>query len=732
MFMMNAALIRKRCICLLLLLFSLKPLQLISQSVTTDVVSTQLNEERDHFMQHLRYITIDPQIVLRLTTFVETEADSMHQSLLQDTFLPDMEKIKAIQSLVYFIRELSEKMYLQKAEVYELPLALHSYQQLLQLQLHQQPFIELLKPLSSTVTQFLAAAFWHYPQSDLLNDVAVYKRVSSAPDYILQFLESQPGFRFADSLVVTAAAHDPVKLITYLQKPPSVLQEKIRRNPNMYVQQIIQLTGERNVSELLPFIIPLAEQQITVPVIIEKRREVPGYYQLLVTTLMQELSAPPDSSTIFLASLRKAMKEKALLFFVENINELHASPDAVRFAEIKKLRPEDIYYIITSCEKELYTSSYLGLYSRLIERYGTPTADSLFEVVHYDQFNQFMRMAANYNTLSDFLRCMPEERGAALIKRFIAGIERTTGSGLEKAMDIADSFTGLSSDKSFSQLIRAELQSNLNRTKAEQLFFGVRLYSILLEVFDRMQAKDTLQSAATAKLGNNQKLERKHLLNKHGEILQLVLFYGDEDGIASFKNFMELFRDFDKWEICKNEQWVSIRSKLDTSLLIYANLPLDAKQQLDLQAQDSLFIFLQQQSAEPTILIHRGHSYHLTHTMKRMKASVKLAILGSCGGYNSMLSVADISPDAQIIVSKKIGSKLINDPIIEVINETLQDCRDLVWTEVWEKLTIRFSKDETAQNLFNEYIPPTKNVSLFVLKLFNASDMYIYVNPAVE
>jgi hypothetical protein len=44
---------------------------------------------------------------------------------------------------------------------------------------------------------------------------------------------------------------------------------------------------------------------------------------------------------------------------------------------------------------------------------------------------------------------------------------------------------------------------------------------------------------------------------------------------------------------------------------------------------------------------------------------------------------------------------------------------DISWPEVWSKLSTRFSKDEFALNLFNEYIPPGKNVSLFVLKLFN-------------
>jgi hypothetical protein len=102
-----------------------------------------------------------------------------------------------------------------------------------------------------------------------------------------------------------------------------------------------------------------------------------------------------------------------------------------------------------------------------------------------------------------------------------------------------------------------------------------------------------------------------------------------------------------------------------------------------------------------------------------MQPSVKLALLGSCGGYNSIISVANINPDAQIIVTKKTGSKSINDPVIEEINRTLLDKKDLVWSAVWENLEKRFMKNESALNLFNEYLPPGKNVSLFVLKLFN-------------
>lgn len=169
----------------------------------------------------------------------------------------------------------------------------------------------------------------------------------------------------------------------------------------------------------------------------------------------------------------------------------------------------------------------------------------------------------------------------------------------------------------------------------------------------------------------------------------------------------------------KTTSWINIRSKTDEPIVIYANLPLDYKDESDLRAQEAMFVHMQQQGAEPSILVHRGHSYHLGKTLRKLQPSVKLAILGSCGSYNSAISIASINPDIQIIGSKKMGSKSINDPIISMINETLISNSDLHWPEVWEKLRTRFSKDQTTLNLFNEYIPPGKNVSLFVLKLFN-------------
>ena len=177
--------------------------------------------------------------------------------------------------------------------------------------------------------------------------------------------------------------------------------------------------------------------------------------------------------------------------------------------------------------------------------------------------------------------------------------------------------------------------------------------------------------------------------------------------------------DSSKWSMKKNHNWISFRSKSPQPMEIYANMPLDIKEEKDLRAQDSLFMYLASTSLEPAILVHRGHSYHLDKTLKRLRPSVKLAILGSCGAYNKAISIATINPDVQVIGSKKTGSKSINDPIINEINETLMDGADISWPQVWKKLESRFSKDEATLNLFKEYFPPSDNVGLFVLKLFN-------------
>ena len=706
-------------------LFVLQPFHALAQTGESALKKERdiFQKEKNLFLRDLKAISIDSTIIHPIAGYFDSEFNKIYTSIARDNSLPIMEREKAIRSMVFFMKELGKNLEEQKVDVYDIPGALQSYKVIMQALVYHKPVAQTMMPLGPRRSQLLAAAFTQYSEHPILDDIAVYKRVASSPDFILPFLENKPDFRYADSLMVLAAAHDPLKIVYYLNNNRQGIQGRIRSTDNAYIKQIVSLAGQKSASEILPFITQIANDGLSPDTILKRRTDVVGYFQLLVNTY-QEARQTKDSSSIFLQPLRNAIREKSLMFFVDQINDLHNEGDAVRFASVKGLRAEDLYYVITTGGEEMYTSSYLGLYKRLMEHFKNQSADSLFVRVNYDNFRTFMRLAANYNVLPDFLSKMPQDRTVSLLRKFISGIEGDTETGLEIAMDIGDSFTALGSSTELTPIIQAELQAHIKKSRANQQFLALRLYGILTEVFEMIKHGGNLNKLWST-LGNYEILKRQALENKSGEVVQMVLFYGDEDGVSSFNNFLKQYGDTKKWDISKTNNWVNIRSKSERPVSIYANMPLDSKLELDLKAQDSLVDYLKQQSLHPTVLIHRGHSYHLDKTLKRFTPFVKLAFLGSCGGYNKAISIASINPDVQVIGSKKMGVKQINDPIIEEINETLVNQTEISWPELWNRLTARFSKDEAALNLFSEYIPPSKNISLFVLKLF------IYYNKFV-
>ncbi|MFZ9387993.1 MAG: hypothetical protein ACO25B_08935 [Chitinophagaceae bacterium] len=684
-----------------------------------DEASRQLMDERMSVYDYLRTVPIDSNIKNRIYTFLGSETDSITEAVMAIRGMRPKDRARALNTVTYFLKELSDNLTLQKFEIYDIPSSIDTYKAVLWAIIRGEPYLEYLRPIGRRRSALMAATFWQYPDYDYLNDMTTFKRMKRTPGSILPFLSAKPGFRFADSLLVVAGAEDPVKLIQYVARnPSSEVTNLLRNHENKYVRKLTEFANHKNASDLAPFAVPLAEGQLTNEQVLETRRESSRYFQLMVNTLQRYRGSQADTEYNFLKPLRLAIKDMSLAFYVNEINEQHSQPNNVRFASLKELRMEDMYYIVTSCRDELYTSSYLGIYKQIMTGLGKAPADSLFRVVGYDNFRPFMQMAANYNTLADFMTNLPEENTRRLLQRLISGIEDDTDTGLEYAMDAADAFTGFDAVPRVGELIRSELVANLGKSLASNNAYGIKLYGILLQVFDLI-TKRIPGDEIWATLGNQDVLHVPTLKNSKGQIDEIVLFYGDEDGRASFGNFIGQFKDRAKWEISENENWVQINSVSGTPIHVYANRPLDEESGFDIRAQDSLFSYMKIQGIEPLFLVHRGHSYHLGKTLPRIKPSMKLTVLGSCGGYNNIMSVANISHAAQIIVTKKTGNKFVNDPILHEIHERLLNNRDLVWEEIWDSLRKRFVNNEFLLNLFNEYIPPGRNISLFVYKLFN-------------
>ena len=120
------------------------------------------------------------------------------------------------------------------------------------------------------------------------------------------------------------------------------------------------------------------------------------------------------------------------------------------------------------------------------------------------------------------------------------------------------------------------------------------------------------------------------------------------------------------------------------------------------------------------MVIHRGHSYHLKYTIGQLPSSAKIIVLGSCGGFQNLNSVLDICPEAHIISSKEVGTKLVNDPILKLITESLRKGEGVDWISIWAKLEKQFSAGVVKER-FGNYIPPHKNLGALFIKAFSNS-----------
>jgi len=162
---------------------------------------------------------------------------------------------------------------------------------------------------------------------------------------------------------------------------------------------------------------------------------------------------------------------------------------------------------------------------------------------------------------------------------------------------------------------------------------------------------------------------------------------------------------------------VEVSSKKGVPIFIYANRPLDTEKDLDDQAQNNLISYLKSQNLEPSIVIHRGHSYHLSNTIDKLSPSAQLVILGGCGGYQNLNDVLEICPEAHIISTKQVGTGVINKGLITEISEQLRLSQNLNWPALWEDMAKQFKTG--FKETFDDYVPPHKNLGAIFIMAFN-------------
>ncbi|HEX9509018.1 MAG TPA: hypothetical protein VF939_00950 [Puia sp.] len=670
----------------------------------------------------------DETVNYEVTDALVRQVDEIQQQIEFDSTLNTNNKKKYLRALEFLLRGFHQAYDGKEIQPAAAPLLVASFEKAMALDKKGQSIEPVITSTPYEVGKILVECFLYPSENSGVKASRLYltrRYCEMHPGLILNYLRVHPDLPFADSLIIIAGHHDIRQLYDYAAANND-LGVHIRNSKDSLVHTVALLANNKSGQLYLPFLDNLVKGRITLDEIDKVKTDELSYFRLLVRTRLDyvERILPPQRDTpLEMNALKNMLAKKSKEVFVQEINALHTVENpAIRFKILDPLTPAELYYLIVLSEDEIYTSSYLGVYDRIFQRMPNPYGDSLLMQVHGDYFRKFIKMAAAYNKLDHFLGTMDKQNAGTVMKSFIIHLEKANE---EEAVDVADSYSSIyEKNPALARFILGEVRMNYDKNVAAGNKKGTIIYNLLQTLFESADTANKADLSVKLGIPPIYTVDYNSLADDSGRVIQQVFFYGDKDkdGQNSFLNFMALFRPKPKmkpeWKITENPQWVTIASTKGKPVLIFANKPLLGDDDPDAKAQKALSDYLYDRHLKPTVVIHRGHSYHVKYTIEQMPATARIVVLGSCGGYNNLSEVLKINEDAHIISSKQVGTKTVNEPILQAINNTLQAGKDIEWLPMWKELNTRFQNDPAAKEKFDDYIPPYKNLGAIFIKAY--------------
>lgn len=686
-------------------------------------------DKADGRLDGLIKVSINPEINLQVTDAIFRKINVLRNDIEIDTQLAtNNDKIRYLRYVEYLVRDFTNNWRSHKIEPALAPLLVDNFTDIMFANLRGESMVPLIQKVPYEVGLINSEIFNENPGYKESQKILFLKFCRLYPDKILANIAPYANEPFADSLVIEAFINNPSQLYSYAQATNSPEGKLIRRNKDIRVKTIVALSSVRRALFYFPFLDDLINGRQTMENIAryagtsDKTYDSVGYYKLLVKT--EESYYPRlvagDTPIAMIGSdgLTDMLQRKAVQHFINPINDLHESPNpAVRFHAIEPLSAEDLYYMMVFGENDIYTSSYKYAFDRMMQKMGpVPHGDSLLMKLNFDHFKKFIKMAAEYNKLDAFLKSMPANESETLMQAFVSNLEKT--GTLEDAVDVADAYGSITNPVLQKSMLN-NVETNEQRCLKDNNEHGSKLYNLLKMIFLSSDEKNGIDLSKEIGIPPVFTVSYKYLTDDSGRIIEQVFFYGDKDGKQSYNSYLTSFPR-SEWRITQKKEWIEIKSIKGKPIWIFANLPLDNETDKDADAQKDLIAYMDDLGLKPSIVIHRGHSYHLPYTIKQLSENAKIIMLGSCGGYQNLKTILKFAPEAHIISTKQTGAMDVNKPIIDALDNTLRNGENIDWRQMWAGLTTYFNKaPRELRETFEDYIPPQKNLGALLIKAYS-------------
>ncbi len=436
---------------------------------------------------------------------------------------------------------------------------------------------------------------------------------------------------------------------------------------------------------------------------------------LLGGTNASSISDAPDFSDFVsrsrgaeLAALRD--KRTGYLKEAQQLNYAHDQPFEERFAAVRSQTPDHLYSLMVLGRSELYTSSYMGVMDFFASRMKSE-GKNVFDVMGDlppTSIMTFLEGAASYNKLDRALSVIPKGKWGEILETFGAAIDRGEGQMSVALVDVMNKMPDPEIRNQMERFIENKYQTSTGEQKD---FYGLlgthynnRMRTNAIHIDHPERYQTDYDGSSTTQLSHSK------VMGQDGIFRQLSVFPEDEDGQASFSNFMRTYQGNKNYKIQQTEDYVKITPTNGAKMEIYANKPGHSPDKI-LQAiggPDAT-----PESVEIDMVVNRGHSYNFGDTMPYFSKNTSLAFLGSCGGYGEIGSVLEVSPGMQVIATKQTGAMAVNDPLLLHINESVRMGKPIVWEQ--ESAFLKSLNSPHKEG----YIMPDQNTALLMQRQIN-------------
>jgi hypothetical protein len=684
-------------------------------------------DKADGHLDGMVKVGTNTEINLQVTDAIMRKVNALRNDIEINSSLPtNNDKVRYLRYLEILVRDFVNNWRAHSFTPSLAPLLIENFEDVLKANIRHENMSPIIQKVPYEVGIINATIFEDNPGFQESRIILFRKFCVLHPDKILANIGPFINEPFADSLVIEAFNNSPSQLYSYAQSTNSQQGKLIRSIDDSRIKTVVRLSTQHRALFYFPFLDDLISGKQTIEQISkvagtsDKNYDSVGYYKLRVKTEIDYYSRliKGDTPVAMLGAngLLDMLQQKAIQHFIGPINFLHESPNPVRFRAIEPLNAQELYYMMVFGENDIYTSSYKYSFDRMIQKMGpVPHGDSLLLSVNFDRFKKFIKMAAGYNKLDEFLKTMPEN-SEKLMQAFVSKLE-TTGT-LEDAVDVADSYGSITNPELQQSMLR-NVEWNEQRCIKENNQKGQRIYGLLKAIFLSADPKNGIDLSKEIGIPPIYTMNFNYLADDSGRVIEQVFFYGDKDGKESYASYLTSFPR-NEWNITHKKEWIEIKSIKGKPIWIFANLPLDNETDKDADAQEHLVEYLDQNGWKPSVVIHRGHSYHLPYTIQQLSENAKIIMLGSCGGYQNLKTILNYSPEAHIISTKQTGTKNVNKEIIETLDNTLRAGNNIDWRSMWAGLTTTFNKrPKDVRETFEDYIPPQKNLGALFIKAYH-------------